>query len=238
MTIITVETPFGDATIDLRGETVWLRDELHPHAAIYAAKECGATRVIELVSARTVSHLLRGGDLVVPHDIVDLTLGRRSTFFVNKGYGFIGQNPFFCEDVRTFLLSAAHTTQRRVFSRGVLAVSEGMGVGLETAKGWNTQLDARSVAPAAYLAKELELCYAALCVIEASIPEMERQLQLPEEARAAHQAQLMDQVAADLEIVTLKLPEARTCPCASAMAATRQRGLIGDDWRTWVGAPE
>lgn len=206
-------TPFGE--IELRvievGEqrAALLHDEANPHAAIYAAKALGLSRVIELVSALALDRLLQPGAVVVPHDLVDLTVGRSSTFFIGKGYGFLGQQHVFCPELRRAAQQTLEAGPLRSFARGTLAVVDNLQVEID--RRWNAQLKARQGAPAAYLAKELELCYLLLGL-----------LGQPDDLTP-----LLGQLIAEL-------PFDRSCPCATAMQATRERGLIGADWQSWL----
>lgn len=207
------ETPFGP--IELRviaaGEqrAALLRDETAPQAAIYAAKGLGISRVIELVSAVALDRLLQPGAIVVPHDLVDLTVGRGSTFFIGKGYGFLGQQQVFCPELRRVAQQTLEAGPLRSFARGTLAVVDDPQTTID--RRWNAQLMAQQGAPAAYLAKELELCYLPLGLI----------------GQHGDLTPLIGRLIAEL-------PEARSCPCSTAMQATRERGLIGDDWRSWL----
>ncbi|HEY0603534.1 MAG TPA: hypothetical protein VGD58_11520 [Herpetosiphonaceae bacterium] len=213
VTTQTCATPFG--SIELRvievgaQRAALLHDETNPHAAIYAAKTLGLSRVIELVSAVALDRLLQPGAVVVPHDLVDLTVGRGSTFFVGKGYGFLGQQQVFCPELRRAAQQTLESGPLRSFARGTLAVVDDIHVALD--ERWSAQLMARQGAPAAYLAKELELCYLPLGLLGQA-----------------------DDLTPLLCKLIAKLPTARSCPCASAMQATRERGLIGDDWRSWL----
>lgn len=213
VTTQTCATPFG--AIELRvievGEqrAALLRDEAHPHAAIYAAKTLGLSRVIELVSAAALDRLLTPGAVVVPHDLIDLTVGRGSTFFVGKGYGFLGQQQVFCPELRRAAQQTLEAGPLRSFARGTLAVVDDPQVTIDPR--WNAQLMARQGAPAAYLAKELELCYLPLGLL-------------------SHHDDLTPLIGK----LIAELPLDRSCPCATAMQAPRERGLIGEEWRIWL----
>jgi 5'-methylthioadenosine phosphorylase len=208
----TCATPYGaiDLPVIKAGSrrAALLHDEPNIHAAIYAAKTLGISRVIELVSAVALDRLLHPA-VVVPHDLVDLTVGRAATFFVGKGYGFLSQQHVFCPELRQTAIHALETDRQHAFARGTLAVVDDLDVAIDGR--WNTQLMARGGAPAAYLAKELELCYLPLCVV-------------------GHHDDLTPLIG---QLIGA-LPETRDCPCATAMQATRERGLIGDDWRDWI----
>lgn len=213
LTTQTCATPFG--SIELRviaadeQRAALLCDEANPHAAIYAVKHLGLSRVIELISAIALDRLLPPGAVVVPQDLVDLTVGRGSTFFVGKGYGFLGQQPVFCPELRRAAQEMLEASPLRSFARGTLAVVDAPQTTIDLR--WNAQLMARHGAPAAYLAKELELCYVPLGLL------------------GQH-----DDLTPLVGELLATLPADRTCPCATAMQMTRERGLIGDDWRSWL----
>jgi 5'-methylthioadenosine phosphorylase len=209
----TCATPYGSidlAVIEVGSRRIaLLHDQSAFHAAIYAAKTLGVSRVIELVSAVALDRLLDTAAVVVPHDLIDLTVGRAATFFVGKGYGFLGQQHVFCPELRRTALHTFEAGTQRSFARGTLAVVDDLDVAIDGR--WNAQLMARHGAPTAYLAKELEMCYLPLCIV----------------GNCHNLTPLIDQLIA-------ALPETRDCACATAMQATRERGLIGDDWRAWI----
>jgi 5'-methylthioadenosine phosphorylase len=210
------ETPFGPIALPIVAahgrRAALLHDQIDPRGAIYAAKSSGLQRVIEVVSAAPLDRLLAEPGApwaVVPHDAVDLTIGRAATFFVDKGYGFLGQQQLFCPELRAAAIAALADRPGRSFTRGVLAVTDQPAMTLDPR--WGAQLIARSGVPAAYLAKELELCYTPLCALAP-----------------------LDDLDALLDALLATLPDQRSCPCATAMQATRERGLVGDDWRGWL----
>ncbi|ABX03780.1 MAG TPA: hypothetical protein DEF47_03925 [Herpetosiphon sp.] len=216
-TITSLNTPFGLAMFATKssagGSLAILLDEPNPHAAIYAAKSQGVTWIIEAVSMLPCDGLLQPDDILIPDQLVDLTQQRSSTFFRNRGYGFIGQNSVWCPDLRASLLTAAQSISQRVFSRGTLAVGEA-DTTLEAAQTWQAHGLSRSAAPAAYLAKELELCYAVVGIVGTAASKLGNTL---------------------IASVAQHLPTAPTCACRQTMQSARDRGLVGDDWRTWIG---
>ena len=162
---------------------------------------------------QSVSAIMEPGDIFVPDGLVDLTSGRESTFFAERGYGFIGQDPVWCPDLRAALINAGRSITERTFARGVLAVGEEATEPAE-AVGWQAQGLARTGTPATYLAKELELCYAVVGIVGGAASERGNAL---------------------IAALGKHLPQERTCACATSMQGVRDRGLIGDDWRTWIG---
>ncbi|XSG73028.1 hypothetical protein ACP8Y2_12615 [Herpetosiphon llansteffanensis] len=216
-TITSLNTPFGLAMFATKnspnGTVAILLDELNPHAALYAAKTQGVRWIIEAVSMLPCDGLLQLDDIVIPDQLVDLTEQRASTFFRNRGYGFVGQHPVWCPDLRSSLLTAAQSVSQRVFSRGTLAVGEAETT-LEAAQSWQAHGLSQSAAPAAYLAKELELCYAVVGIVGTAASTLGNTL---------------------IAAVAQHLPSSASCNCRQTMQSARDRGLIGDDWRTWIG---
>ena len=214
-----LNTPYGaiDAQIRSLGSlsAAWIALGVSPFAAIYAAKAAGAARVVELAPVAPHNRLLDEDDLLLPDDLVDRTRLPRYTFFAGKGYGFLAQREPFCPDLRGALLAVAAAHTPRVFARGVyLATDDPHTVEPE----WGADVAGDGVVPASFLARELELCYAALCVVtdgESDIYGVEWAEALLAEALG-------------------HLPAERACVCATAMQQYRDRGDIGPDWRAWV----
>jgi len=219
------ETPYGTADVRLQQlgawRAAWVAASVSPFAAIYAARAAGATRVVELAPVAARNRLLERGDLLMPDDLVDRTRLARYTFFAGKGYGFLAQREPFCPALRGTLLAASH--RARVFARGVYLAAEQDGCASEPI--WDAHVVGGGVVPASFLARELELCYATLCVVTEQ-PSAPRSVAL----EGADAQWLADMLAGALAA----LPVERTCVCATAMQQYRDRGDIGPDWRTWV----
>lgn len=218
-------TPFGDVALRRcvvgGGAMVWVEATISPFAAMYAARWIGAQFVVGLVPAVALNGLLVSGDLLVPDDVVDFTQLPRYTFFAGRGYGFLAQREPFCPLLRGALVAAARSGYPRTFARGMLAAADGqVAVG---ALGAEADVVGAGVVPMCFLARELELCYAPLCVVGDAAVSGEPVTQV----RA-------DVVGALVEVVA-GLPGVRGCGCATAMQVYRDRGDVGADWRAWIG---
>jgi 5'-methylthioadenosine phosphorylase len=222
------ETPYGAINARLHPlgalRSAWVDAGASPFAALYAAKAAGASRVIELAPVAARNHLLEMGDLLLPSDLVDRTYLPRYTFFAGKGYGFLAQREPFCPALRGALLDAARSRSPRVFARGVYLAAEAASAA-ELAPIWEADIMGSGVVPASFLARELELCYAPLCVV--ALTPGPSPTAVGEGGRSALAHALADALG--------RLPAERACVCASAMQPYRDRGDIGDDWRGWVG---
>jgi 5'-methylthioadenosine phosphorylase len=101
----------------------------------------------------------------------------------------------------------------------------------------------QTLAPEVFLARELELCYAALTyVVNYAEGLMDRPYQpgvlFEGLATPAEVARVAAVEAAFPEIILKILPALaatpRACPCPRLMERYRQRGDISEDWKTWV----
>jgi 5'-methylthioadenosine phosphorylase len=223
------DTPYGaiSAAVAQFGARrgAWAAADVSPFAAIYAAKAAGATRVVELVPVRALNRLLAAGDLLLPDDMVDLTQQQRYTFFAGKGYGFLAQREPFCPVLRGALFAALRKRTPRSFARATYLATEAPPDVAPNAD-WDADIAGVGVVPASFLARELELCYAPVCVVVGA------------GSGAADQpgmAQTSDLLADAIIDALEHLPDERACGCATAMQQYRDRGDIGPDWRTWLG---
>lgn len=140
-------------------------------ANMHALEVSGATRVVSVASVGGIRSDLCPGSLVVPHQIIDYTWGREMTF--QSG----GDDPVVHVDftepydaaVRRLLLDVAGRIGEETIDGAVYAATQGPR--LETAAEIDRlQRDGADIVgmtgmPEAGLARELNLPYAALCVV-------------------------------------------------------------------------
>jgi len=221
-------------------------------ANVYAAKRLGVTRIFAWTGPGAILRALRPGDLVLPGDLLDFTRARPSTFYEGKGIGFIRQHPVFCEAMREALRDAARGRRGgRVHFGGTYACTEGPR--LETAAEIRflaragADLVGMTLCPEAFLARELEICYAPVAYVTnyaegvRALPYRRGALfegMLPAAAAGAVEA-AKNAIPGIVLAAARRLSEAeRDCPCAVSMERYRKRGVIGPDFRAWVARPK
>ena len=220
-------------------------------ANIYALKDLGVKRIMGWSGPGAISTEYKVGRLVIVDDVLDETRGRATTFYEHGGLGFIRQNPVFCPSVRKTLAEALSDLGLDFTSGGTYVCTEGPR--LETPaeirkfKLCGADLVGMTLVPEVFLAKELEMCYAALCYVTnyaEGIKEAEfrpgvlfeglssEDEQKTVEATVANFPGIIDAVA---KLAARSEPaEGPECKCSRAMQRYRDRGDIGDDWREWV----
>ncbi|MDR2165615.1 MAG: S-methyl-5'-thioinosine phosphorylase [Zoogloeaceae bacterium] len=180
-------TPYGEPSGVLTfgrmecGEVVFLARHGHDHAIpphrvnyranLWALKEAGACRVVSVASVGGISACLNPGDIVIPHQIIDYTWGRKSTYFDGDGASVLHVD--FTEpydrQLRADLIHAAAAARIVIHDRGVYAATQGPR--LETAAEIDRhERDGATVVgmtgmPEAVLARELGLPYAAVNLV-------------------------------------------------------------------------
>lgn len=231
LALTSLATPYGPVEFGTAANLVWFGPAA-ARARVYAAKVLGLTQLVELLSLQGINHLLAPGDLVVPHDLCDLTTGSPTTFFEGKGYGFLPQTLPFCPGLRFALLAAARSavatlplpSRPRVFSRATLALTNeapplASSTKVDLLTNWAADVFSMTVAPVNFLARELEICYVPLGYLSPEITPLA----------------LLTTILKATPAFTLG---ERTCPCAQAMQPARAQGLVGEDWQTWLPEAE
>ena len=231
-------------------------------ANVYAAKSLGVTRIIAWTGPGAISRKYRPGDLVLPDDLLDFTRNRPSTFYEGKGIGFLRQYPVFCEVLRGALRDAAQrggalrgfakrSGAGRLHFGGTYACTEGPR--LETPAeirflaGAGADLVGMTLCPEAFLARELEICYAPVAYVTNYAEGVRK---MPYRRGALFEGMLPPEEASAVEDAKNAIPgiaiaagralaaAERDCPCAVSMERYRKRGLVGPDFREWVARPK
>ena len=219
---------------------------VNDRANLYALKSLGVEKILAWCAPGAINEAMAPGHLVAPHDLLDEGRGGPYTFFTERGPGFIRHHPVFCPEMRVVLLKTLAASAFPWHAQGVYVATTGPR--LETPaeirkfKLLGGDLVGMTLAPEVFLARELELCYAALCyVVNFAEGVMERPYQpgvlfeglaTPEEL-----ARVQEVERAFADLVLGLLPELaateRRCPCPRLMERYRRRGDLGEDWRTW-----
>jgi 5'-methylthioadenosine phosphorylase len=145
--------------------------QVNYRANIQALKDAGATEIAAVASVGGIRREFGPGALVVPHQILDYTWGRASTFFEapDAPVTHIDFTEPYAEGLRARLLAAAKACGEAVADGGVYATTQGPR--LETAAEINrlerdgADLVGMTAMPEAALAREAGLAYATLAVV-------------------------------------------------------------------------
>jgi 5'-methylthioadenosine phosphorylase len=145
--------------------------EVNYRANLWALKEHGVNRIVSVATVGGIHPELAAGSLVVPHQLIDYTWGRAHTFVISgeKPVTHLDFTEPYCSAMRRDILRAAAQKQIAMKDGGVYAVAQGPR--LETAAEINrferdgADMVGMTGMPEAYLARELDICYAAIGVV-------------------------------------------------------------------------
>ena len=182
-----VRTPYGEPSSALifgqvaSREVVFLARHGHGHtipphrvnyrANLWALKHRDVDAILAVASVGAIASVHAPGDLVLPHQLIDYTSGRESTFFDGEDRKVVHVDftqPYSAE-LRSRCLAAARAAHKPLHDGGVYgAVS---GPRLETAAEIDRMerdgvtLVGMTGMPEAGLARELGIAYASICVV-------------------------------------------------------------------------
>ena len=208
-------------------------------ANIHALKECGVRRIIAWSGPGIINTAFKPGDFVVPHDIIDETRNRATTFFDNTGVGFIRQSQPFCPQIARTLHDVLHDSGLPHHEQAVYACTEGPR--LETPaeirklRILGADLVGMTLAPEAFLAREKEICYTPFCYLtnyaEGVKPREFKKGELFEGMQTEEEKKHVDASIQEFPVLiravfeSLK-EEERACDCSEALRRYKNKGMI------------
>ena len=204
-------------------------------ANIRALKDNGVERIVSWSGPGAINDKMKPGHLALPDDAIDFTKGRESTFFDGTGMGFIRMGEPFCPEIRNALASST-PPRTKLHKRGVYCCTQGPR--LETRAEikmfgrMGADLVGMTLLPEAFLARELEICYAPLCYVTNYAEGVKRRsfksgelfegMQSASEKKAVEGA--LDKFPSILMKSLAKLASMqRKCDCQNAMARYRKK---------------
>lgn len=255
-----VSTPFGDSSpiyrIHINGSEVLFISRhgekgysvsapfVNYRANIWALKELGARKIVAWSGPGSIDPSIPIGDLLVPGDIIDETKNREYTFYEGLGIGFIRQNPVFCPSLASNLCEIIASRQSHCRTEDVYVCTQGPR--LETRAEirkfaqYGGTLVGMTLVPEAFLAKELEICYAPLCYVtnyaEGVLDRAYKAGELFEGLLDGDERSKVESAVESLPSIALEallMPE-KPCNCGVSMQRYRLRGDISQDWHTWI----
>jgi 5'-methylthioadenosine phosphorylase len=175
-------TPFGDPSAPiivgrLEGESIAFLarhgighhispSEINFRANIYALKSLGVERIVSISACGSLREDYVPGDIVIPDQLFDFTKDRKRSFFGRGLVAHISIPDPFCADLSEIVYQAVKKTGNNVHLGGSYITIEGPRFSTRaesnTFRTWGMSLIGMTTSPEAFLAKEAEICYAAL----------------------------------------------------------------------------
>ena len=182
---VDIETPYGPPSApvsiaEIGGKSVAFlprhgrEHELPPQrinyrANLWALKEVGVTRVIGPCACGALQPELELGDFVICDQYVDRTNGRADTFYDGPEVMHVSAAEPYCADLGRVLLETARELEIPVRDSGTVVVVQGPRFSTVAESRWFSSMgwDVVNMTqyPECHLARELELCYAAVAMV-------------------------------------------------------------------------
>ena len=132
-------------------------------ANIWALKNMNVDCIMATNAVGSMYQSIKPGDLVVPHDFLDFTRLRNTTFYNDRTVHVDVTQPY-CPELRDVINSSGKTVKE-----GVYVCTEGPRFETSAEVQMFRQLGGTVVGmtglPEAVLARELEMCYASICTV-------------------------------------------------------------------------
>ncbi|HOO03535.1 MAG TPA: S-methyl-5'-thioadenosine phosphorylase [Methanomassiliicoccales archaeon] len=189
-------------------------------ANIYALRQVGVERVVSPCAVGSLQEEYKPGEIVLVDQFIDLTKGRRYTFFDGPRTVHISTADPFCPEMNALFAKEAKRAKIPVHAGGTYVCIEG--------PRFSTRAESRmfkafadvigmTLAPECALAREMEMCYTSLATITDYDVWAEHPVDTATVLRIM--AENADRVRTLLSRTLPKIPEERKkCSCGSALA--------------------
>jgi 5'-methylthioadenosine phosphorylase len=182
---VEVDTPYGKPSAplvvgELEGKRVAFlprhgrRHELPAHAVpyranVWAMKEVGVRRIIGPNTSGALRTDLRMGEFVICDQFLDRTSGRADTYYDGPATTHVSAADPYCPELRRILVETAAELGIAARDGGTIVVIQGPRFATRAESQWFASMGWDVVNMTAYpechLARELELCYAAVSMV-------------------------------------------------------------------------
>jgi 5'-methylthioadenosine phosphorylase len=195
--------------------------EINYRANIYALKSLGVLRVLSVSAVGSMKEAIAPGHVVVPHQFIDLTKRRPSTFFERGIVAHVSFAEPVCGRLAGAVGRAAERLRATVHQGGTYLCIEGPQFSTKGEsllyRQWGVDVIGMTNMPEAKLAREAELCYATLALPSDYDCWHQTEEAVSVEAILGTLRKNMDLARRILRAVLPVAREARTCPCGTAL---------------------
>lgn len=238
-----ISTPYGKSSSLVRIGKISGRDvaflarhgdkhEYPPHkvpfkANIWAMRELGVKRIVTTTACGSLKREIKPGDFVIPNQFVNFTR-REDTFHNGPETVHISSDEPYCPELRKILFETANKNNLNIHPNGTVVVIQGPRFSSRAESGFfkNCGFDIINMSqyPEVVLARELEICYAAISIVtdydvglhdDPSIQPVRAQDYL------AVFAQNVEKVKKLIHDVIPEIPDERNCICAKALEGAK-----------------
>jgi 5'-methylthioadenosine phosphorylase len=183
-------------------------------ANIWALKKIGVKQIMATNAVGSLQKSVAPGDFVIPHDFLDFTKLRPGTFYDQRTVHIDITKPY-CSQLRNSLISTGN-----VVDQGVYVCTEGprfeTAAEIKMFQMLGGTLVGMTGIPEAILAREVEMCYASVCLVSNYAASIS-----PDKLTIDEVFEIMDKRKHDLvqliDSTIQTIPYDAACPCQKAL---------------------
>jgi len=205
-----------------------------PHRVNYRANIWGlkSLRVERIIATNAVGAIDQGltpGEIVLPSDLVDITKSRAGTFYEGPPVTHVDVSQPYCPIEREVIAKSAVAAGRTPPKDVVMACTEGpryeTPAEIKMLRTIGCHIVGMTGAPEAFLARELEMCYASISFVSNMAAGLQRTLSAREvEDKGRESSQVLNKILAG---AVSKMPESRKdCPCGTALSKAQLKNEV------------
>ena len=195
--------------------------EINFRANIYGFKKMRVEHIISVTAVGSLKAHIRPLDIVIPDQFYDRTKERISTFFGNGLAAHVAFADPVCEDLADRVYESATQTNASIHKGGTLLCIEGPAFSTQAESNlyrqWGMDIIGMTSLQEAKLAREAEICYAALALVTDFDCWHKDTQAVTVETVIQNLKKNMSTAKNILESVVPKIPQKRTCICAAAL---------------------
>lgn len=232
-----VGTPYGDSPEFIVGkfrgrEVVFLprHGKGHttpPHLVNYRAnlwtlRKLGVRRVLATTACGTINPMMRPGDLALLAQFIDFTKCRPQTFYEGgkDGVAHVDVTEPYCPELRGILVDTAKKLGLGLHPGAIYACTEGprfeTAAEIKALQKLGSDLVGMTNVPECVLARELEMCYAAVGIVTNFAAGISRTKLTHADVMHLMKGSVGSVQKLLLEVIS-KIPKRRSCPCGHAL---------------------
>lgn len=203
-----------------------------PHMVNYrtnisALHIAGVERILATNAVGAINTDFEPGDVVVPHDLVDFTKLRPTSFCEKAPVTHVDVSEPYCPEIRELLIENSQRHGLRVWDRAIFACTEGprfeTAAEIEMFRRVGCDIVGMTGFPEPVLARELEMCYAPLCYVSNMAAGLQKRLTTAQLSEVSKRIlPRVEQVLIDT-IKALPLTRGERCSCPTALETARFR---------------
>lgn len=195
--------------------------EVPSRANIYALKSLGVEWIISVSAMGSLQEEIHPMDMLIPDQLIDRTRSRVNTFFGGGMVAHVGFAEPFCPVSNDILYRTAIEAGATVHKGGTAVVMEGplFSTRAESMlyRSWGASVIGMTALPEAKLAREAEICYSTLAFVTDYDCWHETSEIVTIDMVLSNLRQSAEMAKKILRTVVTRMPEKRSCPCATAL---------------------